>query len=265
MGEMPASGKTEDVSFFKIDEATYNPKTRTWGSDILVKNDNFYSVNIPSDIKPGSYVIRHELISLHNALNDDFIKKQSGAQFYPQCVKVKITSEGTATPPGVKFPGAYKWDDKGILINLYWRPNEYISPGPPVYKPATAAAPKGPAPSVKITGVLDGALGAEYKTAKAKSDKTWESAVHADVSKHPGGGGCIWEVGSDPKKAECTPTNPNDVKYKGLAQPPESPMYVDENSSNRKNIGRGPVVKYLFDPTMPRWEERSKGKRAFKA
>jgi hypothetical protein len=35
-------------------------------------------------------------------------------------------------------------------------------------------------------------------------------------------------------------------------------MYVDENSSNRKNIGRGPVIKYLFDPTKPRWEERSK-------
>jgi hypothetical protein len=35
-------------------------------------------------------------------------------------------------------------------------------------------------------------------------------------------------------------------------------MYVDENSSNRKNIGRGPIVKYLFDPTQPRWEVRAK-------
>jgi hypothetical protein len=74
----------------------------------------------------------------------------------------------------------------------------------------------------------------------------------------PGGGGCIWEPNANPSTAKCTPTNPNDSKYKGLGQPPQSPMYVDEESSNRKKIGRGPVVKYLFDPTKPRWEERLK-------
>jgi cellulase len=90
MGELPASGKTEDVEFFKIDEAGYDPKTRTFGSDWLIKNDNYWTSVIPSDIKPGTYVVRHELISLHNALNDDYVKKQSGAQHYPQCVKVKV-------------------------------------------------------------------------------------------------------------------------------------------------------------------------------
>jgi hypothetical protein len=39
-------------------------------------------------------------------------------------------------------------------------------------------------------------------------------------------------------------------------------MYVDENSSNRKNIGRGPIIKYLFDPTKPRWEVREKASAA---
>jgi hypothetical protein len=183
MGMLPESGKVEDVDFFKIDENTYDPKTRTWGSDVLVKNDNYYPVTIPRDIKAGVYVVRHELISLHNALNDDYIKKSSGAQFYPQCIKVKVTGDGTAKPAGSKFPGTYQWDDKGILINLYWRPNEYISPGPPVYRPSVVAPPKGAAPVVKDIGVLSGQLGAEYKNVRAQTDKKWEQGVHADVAK----------------------------------------------------------------------------------
>jgi cellulase len=182
MGLLPESGKPEDVDFFKIDEATYNPKTDSFGSDWLVKNDNYHTSTIPSDIKPGTYVVRHELISLHNALNDDFVKKVSGAQFYPQCVKVKVTGDGTVTPPGSKFPGTYKWDDKGILFNVYYRAKEYVSPGPSVYKPAVSAPPKGPQPVVKETGAMTGELGAKYKQLRAESDKAWEKGVHADVA-----------------------------------------------------------------------------------
>jgi cellulase len=120
MGLLPESGKLEDVGFFKIDEATYDPNTMTWGSDWLMKNKMAHTATIPGDIKPGTYVIRHEIISLHNALNDDFAKKISGAQFYPQCVKVKVVGDGTATPPTVKFPGGYLWDEKGILINIFY-------------------------------------------------------------------------------------------------------------------------------------------------
>ncbi|KAF2675005.1 glycoside hydrolase, partial [Microthyrium microscopicum] len=131
-----------NVAFFKIDEQSYDPKTISWGTDWLMKNKNSQTVTIPSDIKPGTYVVRHEIISLHNALNDDYIKKQSGAQFYPQCAKVKVTGDGSATPAGQKLPGLYKWDDKGILVNIFYRPNEYTAPGGPVYKPATVSAPK---------------------------------------------------------------------------------------------------------------------------
>jgi hypothetical protein len=183
MGLLPESGKLEEVDFFKIDQNAYDAKTRTWGSDVLVKNDNYYPVQIPSDIKPGTYVVRHELISLHNALNDDYVKKSSGAQFYPQCIKVKVTGDGTATPAGSKFPGTYKWDAPGILINLYWRPNEYIAPGPPVYRPSVAAAPKGPAPVVKDADVLTSQMTPDYKKVRAQTDKKWEEGVHADVSK----------------------------------------------------------------------------------
>lgn len=183
MGLLPATGKIEDVSFFKIDEATYDPKTMTWGTDWLMKNGNTHTVTIPNDILPGTYIVRHEIISLHNALNDDFIKKISGAQFYPQCAKVKVTGDGTATPPGSKFPGTYKWDEKGLLVNIFYRANEYTSPGPAVYKPAVVAPPKGPKPVVANTGYLAGDLGAAYKDDKTRTDRQWVAAVHSTDAK----------------------------------------------------------------------------------
>jgi hypothetical protein len=178
MGLLPESGKVEDVNFFKIDELAYDPKTQTWGSDVLIKNGNSHTVTIPGDIKPGTYVIRHEIIALHGAMNDNYITRVSGAQFYPQCAKVQITGEGTATPPGETFPGTYKWDEPGILINMFYMPNEYKSPGGPVYKPAASLEPKGHLPVVKETGALTGEAAIRYQQARAKSDTKWQSGVH---------------------------------------------------------------------------------------
>jgi cellulase len=183
MGLLPESKKVEDVKYFKIHEASYDPKTMTWGTDWLMQNNNAQTVTIPSDIKPGTYVVRHEIISLHNALNDDFVKKVSGAQFYPQCAKVKVIGDGTVTPPGAKFPGLYKWDEKGLLINIFYRPNEYFSPGPPVYKSSVVAPPKGPKPVVASTGALTGELATVYQQQKTKADTRWVGAVHGTDAK----------------------------------------------------------------------------------
>lgn len=42
-------------------------------------NNNTGSLTIPSDLKAGNYVLRHEIIALHSAGQED------GAQAYPQC------------------------------------------------------------------------------------------------------------------------------------------------------------------------------------
>jgi hypothetical protein len=52
--------------------------------------------------------------------------------------------------------------------------------------------------------------------------------------------------------------NTADDRYKGFSQPPQSPGYLDEAHSNRTAVKFGPIIKYLFDPTQPRWEERVK-------
>jgi hypothetical protein len=49
-----------------------------WVTDDLITNGFTSSLTIPRNLKAGNYVLRHEIIALHAAGNDN------GAQFYPQ-------------------------------------------------------------------------------------------------------------------------------------------------------------------------------------
>lgn len=63
-----------------------------------------WPVTIPVTLKPGLYLIRHEILSIHVAMKP---------QFYPECANLNITGNGTALPPSSfykKFPGAYATD-----------------------------------------------------------------------------------------------------------------------------------------------------------
>jgi lytic cellulose monooxygenase (C1-hydroxylating) len=63
-----------------------------------------------------------------------------GAQFYPQCIQIKVTNGGSVSlPAGIALPGAYDPNDtSGILLEL-WRVQQnqiqYIAPGGPVLLP----------------------------------------------------------------------------------------------------------------------------------
>ena len=69
---------------------------------------------IPSCLKAGYYLVRHEIVALHSAY------AYPGAQFYPGCHQLKVTSSGSTTPSGlVAFPGAYVGSDAGITYDAY--------------------------------------------------------------------------------------------------------------------------------------------------
>jgi lytic cellulose monooxygenase (C1-hydroxylating) len=96
----------------------------------LIKQNNSWSLTIPSDIKPGRYVVRHELIALHFGFSGNAKgagTASSSAQLYPICLNVDITGDGNAEPAGVTFPGGYQPNDPGILNNIYYGPNAYVS------------------------------------------------------------------------------------------------------------------------------------------
>jgi hypothetical protein len=84
---------------------------------------------IPKSLPSGEYLLRVEHIALHSA------GSTGGAQFYISCAQIKVENGGSGSPgPMIAFPGGYKADDKGILINIYYPvPTSYTPPGPAVW------------------------------------------------------------------------------------------------------------------------------------
>jgi hypothetical protein len=139
------------LKWFKIDQVgLINPGVTDgyWGTDVLIANNNSWTVEIPPSIATGNYVLRHEIIALHAANSLD------GAQNYPQCVNLAITSTGTANPAGVLATTFYTPTDPGIYIDIYATLTNYTIPGPPLYTAAvTLTQTLPPAPTASASGI----------------------------------------------------------------------------------------------------------------
>ncbi|KAG9229118.1 glycoside hydrolase family 61 protein [Amylocarpus encephaloides] len=119
-----------------------------WVTDTLIANNNTWTITIPKTIATGNYVLRHEIIGLHAA------GQANGAQNYPQCFNLAITSEGTDNPAGVLATTFYKATDPGIKFDLYSAFTSYAIPGPPLYSNAiTVSQTMPPKATASATGV----------------------------------------------------------------------------------------------------------------
>ncbi|PPQ97202.1 hypothetical protein CVT26_000712 [Gymnopilus dilepis] len=130
------------ANWFKISEMglpSDNPDY--WGTEVLNDNCGHYSFTIPPDLAPGNYLLRAEVIALHVA------SSVGGAQFYMSCYQISVSGSGSAKPPTVKIPGAYKATDPGILINIYTTLTTYAIPGPSPYGTAAPAIANTPWPT----------------------------------------------------------------------------------------------------------------------
>lgn len=55
------------------------------------------------------YLLRPELITLHEAESIHIENPNRGAQLYMECVQIEIVGDGTVElPSGANFPGAYE-------------------------------------------------------------------------------------------------------------------------------------------------------------
>ena len=130
VGASFASSDGSSNCWFKIDEAGLMSGTLAkgnWGLGQVLKTNQWTST-IPANLAPGNYLIRHELLALHQA---------NTPQFYPECAQIVVTGSGTAQPSGeylVKFPGAYKQNDPGVMVDIYSSQapsiTTYTIPGP---------------------------------------------------------------------------------------------------------------------------------------
>jgi len=132
------------AGWFKIDEAGFTPKSgifldteRPSGWEIanIVGGNKYRESTIPAGLAAGNYLIRHELIALHQA---------NAPQFYPECAQLEIIGTGTAEPPAslkVAIPGYAKQTDSNIKFNIndHSGPQTYVIPGPAVWKGAGSA------------------------------------------------------------------------------------------------------------------------------
>lgn len=81
------------TGWFKIDQygLTAPPlSSENWGTAIVMKTLK-WSSKIPSSLAAGNYLIRHELLALHQA---------NTPQFYPECAQIVVTGSGSASPSG---------------------------------------------------------------------------------------------------------------------------------------------------------------------
>lgn len=132
------------AGWFKIDEAGFHGDgvkvfldTETpsgWDITKLVGGNKAWTSTFPMGLAPGNYLLRHELIALHQA---------NAPQFYAECAQVVISGSGTAEPDAsykAAIPGYCSNNDPNIKvpINDHSLPQTYKIPGPPVFK-GTAA------------------------------------------------------------------------------------------------------------------------------
>ena len=54
-----------DAVFFKVAEAGKTADGLWAATDIPSANDSIYTFTIPASLKPGQYIVRHEIIALH--------------------------------------------------------------------------------------------------------------------------------------------------------------------------------------------------------
>ncbi|KAI9829549.1 MAG: hypothetical protein M1826_005594 [Phylliscum demangeonii] len=144
------------MKFVKISEAgligTPGGPEGLWAVDKFILDNSTWSIKIPQHIKPGNYMLRHEIIALQVAY------AMPGAQHYPQCGNLKISGEGTDEPVGTPWNELYRMDDPGIHIDIRLPVTNYTIPGPPVYvdgslSNAASAASAGSSPEPTMSTV----------------------------------------------------------------------------------------------------------------
>ncbi|KAK2459592.1 hypothetical protein APHAL10511_008402 [Amanita phalloides] len=135
------------AKWFLINEVGQFPNG-TWAQNNL-KQGSMATVQLPSDLTAGNYLIRHEIIALHLA------NEMGGAEFYPSCTQLRVGGSQTGTPLPtdlVSLPGAYKDTDPGLYDpDVFNVGANYTFPGPPVASFITASGTSTGSPSPSST------------------------------------------------------------------------------------------------------------------
>ncbi|KAL9595725.1 MAG: hypothetical protein Q9219_006263 [cf. Caloplaca sp. 3 TL-2023] len=118
--------------WFKIFEEDYDNSSGQWCTSKIMANDGKLSVKIPSDLAPGYYLVRPELLALHQA-----DKSPPDPQFYVGCAQIFLQSSGSSVPKDtVSIPGHVSMQDKAMTFGIWNLKGQVNFPqfGPPTYQ-----------------------------------------------------------------------------------------------------------------------------------
>jgi hypothetical protein len=142
--------------WFKIWESGYDASAGKWCTEKFMANNGLLSVQLPEGLPAGYYLVRPELLALHNAQSND-------PQFYVGCAQIFVQGPNTGSklviPAGkeAQIPGYVAAGQASVSFNIYNTPLRlpYKTPGPPVFFPNDTVVPAASVPALQQTqGVI---------------------------------------------------------------------------------------------------------------
>lgn len=127
-----ADNNAAGPGWFKIFEEDYDNSTGQWCTSKIMANDGKLSVNMPTDLAGGYYLVRPELLALHEA-----DKTPADPQFYVGCAQIFLQSSGTSVPKDtVSIPGYVNMQAPAMTFGVWNTPKQFSFPqfGPSTYK-----------------------------------------------------------------------------------------------------------------------------------
>ncbi|KAJ7935278.1 glycosyl hydrolase family 61-domain-containing protein [Mycena leptocephala] len=105
-----------------------------WAMAKLVQDGSKWTVKIPSSLKSGQYMIRHELAAVHNPKTSN---PTTGPQMYIACIQLNVVNGGdTSLPAGTQAKSLYDPNGAFANLNVYsdsFNPAKVTIPGPPIW------------------------------------------------------------------------------------------------------------------------------------
>ena len=122
VADSSASNNAAGAGWFKIMEEGYDSVAGKWCTEKLASKDGHLAATVPSDLAPGYYLVRPELLALHQA-----DKSPPDPQFYVGCAQIFLSSSGSASPSStVSIPGYVNMSTPGKSFDCLFNMSEIL-------------------------------------------------------------------------------------------------------------------------------------------
>ncbi|KAF6757001.1 glycosyl hydrolase family 61-domain-containing protein [Ephemerocybe angulata] len=131
-----------ETPWFKISHDGYTVTDKVWATNKIFRNHTpenptaVATVQIPSNIVPGDYILRHEMIDLWHQAWYPTLGYIGHPDFFPVCIQLTVFGNGTLEAGGSSIPGIHHNNDPGIQFDPrvdFDLKGPYVIPGPPIY------------------------------------------------------------------------------------------------------------------------------------